>query len=39
MSSVKYDRWFQTDIQKVLWEIMKTMFFFLGGGGGDVNIQ
>ena len=41
-SSVEYARWFQTDIQRESWEVIKSAFnFFLGGrGGGDlVNSQ
>ena len=30
-SSVEYARWFQTDIQRELWEVIKSAF---GGGGG-----
>ena len=33
-SSVEYARWFQTDIQRELWEVIKSAFFLGGGGGG-----
>ena len=32
-SSVEYARWFQTDIQRQLWEVIKSAFFYGGGGG------
>ena len=38
--SVEYALWFQTDIQRELWEVIKSAFFFFGGGGRDlVNSQ
>lgn len=37
-SSVEYARWFQTDLQRELWKVIKSAFF-LGGGGDLVNSQ
>lgn len=31
-SSVEYARWFQTDLQRELWKVIKSAFFLVGGG-------
>ena len=38
-SSVEYARWFQTDLQRELWKVIKSAFFGGGGGGDLVNSQ
>ena len=38
-SSVEYARWFQTDIQRELWEVIKSTFGGGGGGGDLINSQ